>query len=307
MTANLGSDVKPAKVVIMYRPQGATDFSEAKMTKKGECTYVGAIPEDAMRGELVHYYIGAYNAANKMIAGKGSQGSPNIIEVAGGASGRIIDDNEDPLHGGGPKGGGGGSSSDVRTGATVGPAKPAKVYFNVAVGSGMGFVTGKTEQDGNEVQCCFAPALLNVAPEIGFFVAPTTSVGAVFRIGFPVGANIDGHSTAAPAAMIRMRHMLGGTQEGLSVSGSIGGGFLRNTIKLTEAADGMDTDIVALGPLLVGAGAGYVKSVGGPIKFVAELNAIAGIPVIKEMGTNPKIPLNFGVQFDVNLGLMFGF
>jgi hypothetical protein len=309
MTANLGSDVTAAKVAIMYRPQGATEFSEAKMSKKGDCTFSGAIPKDALRGELVHYYIAAMNGNGKTIAGKGSSGSPNIIEVTGGsADARVIGDDENPLGADGkPKGGGGGATTGVSVGSSAGPSKPAKIYFNLAIGSGMGFVTGETEQDGNEVQCCFAPSLLSISPELGFFVSPTTSVGAVARLGFPVGANIEGHSTLAPAALIRVRHMLGGTQEGVSVSGSVGGGFLRNTIKLTEAPAGMDTDIVALGPLLLGAGAGYIKSIGGPIKFVAEANAIAGIPVIGEMGTNPKIPLNFGVQFDVNLGLMFGF
>jgi hypothetical protein len=82
---------------------------------------------------------------------------------------------------------------------------------------------------------------------------------------------------------------------------------MRSTIKLTEAPPGMDTDIVATGPLLIGAGAAYAKALGGPIKFVAEVNAIAGIPVIDKLGSDPGFQLNFGVQFDVNLGLMFGF
>ena len=308
MTAHLGSDVEAAKVAIMYRPQGATDFTEAKMTKKGECTYVGALPAEGLKGELVHYYVAAFNGKNKVIAGKGSSGSPNIIEIAGVASGGggVVGDDENPL-GDKPKGGGGGSSGNVSSGVTVGPKKPSKVFVNIAVGSGGSFVTGKTEQDLNEVKCCFAPALLHVMPELGFYVAPKTSLGAAFRMGFPIGANIPGHSTAAPAALIRIRQSLGDGQDGLQVTGSIGAGVMRSTIKLTEAPPGMDTDIVATGPLLVGAGAAYAKALGGPIKFVAEINAIAGIPVIDKLGADPGFQLNFGVQFDVNLGLMFGF
>jgi hypothetical protein len=307
MTASLGSDVEAAKVAIMYRPQGASDFSEAKMTKKGECTYVGALPAEGLRGELVHYYVAAFNGSGKVIAGKGSSGSPNIIEIAGVASGGgTIGDDENPL-GDKPKGGGGGSSEGISGGVTVGPKKPSKVFVNIAVGTGGAFVTGKTEQDLNEVKCCFAPALLHVLPELGFYISPKTSIGAAFRMGFPVGANIPGHSTAAPAALIRIRQSLGEGQDGLQVIGSIGGGVMRSTIKLTEAPEGMDTDIVATGPLLVGAGAAYTKPLGGPIKFVAEMNAIAGIPVVEKLGSNPGFQLNFGVQFDVNLGLMFGF
>lgn len=309
LTAQLGSDVEAAKVAIMYRAQGASDFTEAKMTKKGDCTYVGAIPAAGLKGELVHYYVAAFNGKGKVIAGKGSSGSPNIIEIVGVAAGGggIPDDDENPL-GDKPKGGGGGGSGGgIAGGVTVGPKKPSKVFFNVAVGTGGAFVTGKTEQDLNEVKCCFAPALLHVFPEIGFYISEKTAIGAAFRMGFPVGANIPGHSTAAPAALIRIRQSLGDGQEGLQVTGSIGAGVMRSTIKLTEAPPGMDTDIVATGPLLIGAGAGYMKSLGGPIKFVAELNAIAGIPVIDKLGADPGFQLNFGVQFDVNLGLMFGF
>ena len=307
MRANLGADVDAAKVAIMYRPQGAAEFAEAKMSKRGDCTYVGEIPASGLRGELVHYYIGAFNGAGKMIAGKGSSGSPNIIEIAGTAGGgRVLADDENPLGGGG--GGGASDGGGISGGVAVGPRKPSKVYINVAVGTGGTFVTGETEQDRNEVKCCFAPALLHVFPELGFYISPKTSLGAAFRMGFPIGANIEGHSTGAPAGMIRLRHALGDGQDGLQVTGSIGGGIMRSTIKLTEAEMGMDTDIVATGPLLVGAGAAYTAALGGPIKFVAELNAIAGIPVIGELGAEPNtFKLNFGVQFDLNLGLMFGF
>jgi hypothetical protein len=300
LTAHVGDDVDAAKVAIMYRAQGAVEFSEAKMTRKDDCSYTGAIPADALRGELVHYYIGAFNESGKMIAGRGSAGSPNIIEISGGS--RISGDHENPLGGGG-----GGASGNVSGGTRVGPAKQTKVYVNVAVGTGGAFVTGKTEQQLNDVKCCFAPDLLHVFPELGFYIASKTSLGAAFRMGFPLGANMSGHSTGAPSAMLRVRHSLGEGQDGLQVTGSIGGGVMRSTITLEMAAPGMDTDIVATGPLLVGAGAAYTTPLGGPIKLVAEANAIAGIPVIDEMGTMPKFKLNFGVHFDLNLGLQIGF
>ncbi len=302
MSALVGADVDAAKVSIMYRPQGATDFLEAKMTRKGDCEYTGAIPAAALRGELVHYYIAAFNDQGKMIAGKGSAGSPNIIEISGGTA--IVGDNENPLDGNG--GGGGGDSGGISSGVTVGPKKGSKIFFNVAVGSGGAFVTGKTEQESNDVKCCFAPALLHFMGELGFYIAPKTSLGAAGRFGLPLGANREGHSTGAPAALIRIRHSLGSGQDGLQVIGSIGGGVMRSTIKL-EMAEGGDTDIVATGPLIAGIGAAYAKPLGGPIRFVAEANALAGIPVIDEMGTMPKFKLNFGVHVDVQLGLQFGF
>ncbi len=308
--ALVGLDVGPAKVAVMYRPQGATEFVEGKLTKSGDCEYHGKIPASGLAGELVHYYVAAFNGSGKVIAGAGSSASPNMIELSGGSATATFTDNENPFDNN-PKGGGGGSTGgEVGGGVKVGPQKPSKVYFNVALGTGVGFVTGETEQKLNQVECCFAPALLHIFPELGFYIGPKTAVGAALRLGFPVGANLPGHSTAAPAVLLRVRQSLGDGQDGLQVSGAIGGGILRNTIKLTMAEAGMDTDIVAMGPLLIGAGAGYAKSLGGPLKFVAEVNAIAGIPVIGEIGGDPMdggFKLNFGVEVDANLGLMFGF
>ena len=42
--ALVGSDITPAKVSIMYRTEGTTDFAEAKMSKQGDCKYTGTIP-----------------------------------------------------------------------------------------------------------------------------------------------------------------------------------------------------------------------------------------------------------------------
>src|SRR5450755_675418 len=72
--AMLGADVKAAKVSVLYRSEGATDFTEVKLTKQGGCKYVGAIPASAMKGSLVHYYVAAFNDAAKPVASKGSSG-----------------------------------------------------------------------------------------------------------------------------------------------------------------------------------------------------------------------------------------
>ena len=300
----VGADVEPAKVSIMYRPRGATDFTEAKMTASG-CVYTGAIPKGALRGDLVHYYVAAYNAGGKVLASKGSAGSPNIIEVLGGGGGSRSGDDENPLGDDvGEIGGGGGGGSGGDIGTVVAPKGPRKVFLTIAGGSGGGYVTGKTEQERNDVKCCFAPQLVHLAPELGYYINPTTAVSLGARIGFPIGANRMGHATAAPAGLLRIRKMFSTTGSGLQVSGAIGGGVIRNTIKLDAQPVDMDTDIVALGPLLVGAGAGYNASLGAGLALVAELNALAGIPVVKELGQSQ---LNFGVQFDLNLGLQIGF
>jgi hypothetical protein len=165
-------------------------------------------------------------------------------------------------------------------------------------------VTGETEQAGNKVECCFAPDLAHVNAEIGYYVNPTTAIGIAARIGFPIGANIQDHATAAPSGLLRIHHNFSTDGNGLMVVGEVGGGVIRNTIKLTDASPDMNMDIAAMGPLIIGAGAGYLAPLGGPVKLDAEVNALAGVPVVTKIGLSR---LNFGVEFDLSLGLMIGF
>lgn len=311
--AALGADVQAAKVAIMYRPRGASEFQEAPMTLSSQCVYGGKIPASALSGDLVHYYVAAYNAAGKVIASKGSAGSPNIIEVTapagGGGGSQFGDDDEDPLAGGGHSTDGNRTDKDPdeggSIGAKVGPVGGKKTLFlAVAGGSGAGYVTGVTEQENNDVKCCFAPQLLHLMPELGYYLSPSMSVSVAVRLGFPIGANIPGHSPVAPAGLLRLRKNLSGGGSGLMVVGGVGGGVLRDTIKLDGAPADMDTDVVALGPLLVNLGAGYNAALGGGVNLIAELNTLTGVPVTKKLGNSS---LNFGVQFDFNLGLVLGF
>jgi len=303
----VGGDLPAAKVSLMYRAKGATDFSEVKMTKHGGCKYIAEIPASALpkAGIMVHYYVAAYNKAGKVLASRGSAGSPNIIEVSGGASsGRNGDDDENPFQRRGEASSGSSDADGTVSDGVEVPAKSPTVFVAIVAGTGGGYVTGTTEQAGNEVQCCFAPGLLHLLPEVGFYVSPKTSISVAGRIGFPLGANIKGHATAAPAGLLRLRHAFAADGSGVQISGSIGGGIIRNTVKLTEARSDMDTDIAAVGPLLVGAGAGYIAPLGGPLKLSAELNVLAAVPVVGTIGTSK---LNFGVQTDFNVGLIFGF
>ena len=302
--AKVGNDVKAVKVSVMYRVEGATDFTEVKLTKQGECKYTGSIPAAAMKGGMVHYYVAAFNENAKPIASKGSSGSPNIIEISGVApKGGGGGDNEDPIGGAKPVGGGGGGGGSVTSNVTVGPHKP-KIMLAVQGGTGSGYVTGTTEGMNTVKNCCLGGPIVVLTAELGYMVSPQMSIGAAFRFGVPVGANLDGHATGAPGGLVRVRYALAETGEGLHVMGQIGAGFLRNTIKLDSSMAGMDTDIVAQGPLLVGGGVGFTKKLGSMVALIADLSALAGIAVTDHIGASP---LNSGVSADLALGLAVGF
>jgi len=296
--AMIGEALGAAKVAVMYRAEGAVDFTELRMTKQSGCTYTAEIPGSVAKGALIHYYVAAYNKAGKVLASKGSAGSPNLIEIAGGGGATPPpNDGENPLAPG--------DRASVSKSIEVGTRKPM-MYVSIAAGSGSTYVTGVTEQQGGKVRCCFVPSWLHVFPEVGFFLTRQTALAVAGRIGFPIGVNVDGHARVAPAGLFRLRHAFSDGGDGLQVTVSVGGGVLRSPIGLDEnKVPGMDTDVAALGPLLAGAGAGYVAALGGSFKLSAELNALAGVPVVKQIGSSRR--LNFGVQFDVNLGIIFGF
>ncbi len=307
--AMVGSDLKVAKVSVMFRPEGSTDFTEVKLSKQGDCKYTGAIPAAAMKGSLVHYYVAAFNDASKTVGTKGSSGSPNIIEISGVAGKRPTGgDDEDPIGGRKTTVAAATNESVGDVQADTGPATPKgpqKVFIGVTAGTGLGYVTGTTEGQNTVKNCCIGKSLLVITPELGYFVNAKLSIGIAARIGMPLDANLPGHATAAPAGLVRVRYALAASGEGFRVMGQVGAGFLRNTIKLDATmTTGSDTDIVAQGPLLIGGGIGYSKRLGNTVTFLVDVDALAGIAVVSSIGNSP---MNSGISADASLGFAVGF
>ena len=95
--ALVGADVDSVKVVVMYRPEGATEFTEVKLKKEGECKYTGAIPASAMKGSLLHYYVAALRRGPQAGRVEGLVGLAEHHRAARAAGGTGGGDNEDPI------------------------------------------------------------------------------------------------------------------------------------------------------------------------------------------------------------------
>lgn len=287
----IDGDLAPARVAVMYRPEGAIDFTEARLSRQSGCKYVGTIPASAMRGAVLHYYIAAYDASNKVIASRGSSATPSIIELGDLAPGRpgAATDADDP----------------IRPAVAAGAAgAPSRIAIAVAAGTGVGYVTGRTEGDHVVQTCCVGSSPVVIGAELAYRASRQLSIGLAGRAGFPIGANVMGHATIAPAGFARVRYALSASGQGLRVMGEIGGGILRNTIKLDTMMPGMNTDIVAQGPLLVGAGVGFTRHLGRSVVFQADLDVITGIAVVEKLGS---AILNSGISADLTLGVALGF
>lgn len=303
----IGGDLAPARVAVMYRPEGAIDFTEVRLARQSGCRYTGTIPAAAMRGSVLHYYVAAYDAANKVLASKGSSGAPSVLELGVAAAPGATaapdaeppGDTEDPI--GAPRGRPGAEVTD-----TVAPAhRPHKAAIALSGGTGVGYVTGRTEGDNQVQTCCIGSSPVVLQAELGYYTSARLSLGLAARIGFPIGANIAGHSTIAPAGFLRARYALSASGDGLRIMGEIGAGVLRNTIKLDATMPAMDTDVVAQGPLLLGAGIGYIRHVSSSVAFLVDLDAMAGIAVAKKLGS--AVHLNTGISADMRFGVAVGF
>ncbi len=309
ITASLGGDVQAAKVSVFVRGLRKPEFLELELTRDRDCTYTGTIPGNLLTGDTVHYYIAAVNAKGTTVASSGAPGAPNLVELFGSESATAGELEENPLVAD-PSPAEPQASAFQRAPARQPPAPSGRKLF-VAVGAatGLGYVTGETEQQRNEVQCCIAPGLFTLVGEVGYALSPRLLVSGVVRLGFPIGANIDGHSPMGPAGFLRARYALSASapspSSGLSLSGQLGGGIIRNTVELSEgAAPGMDVDVVALGPVLAGVGLGYGLALMPALSLQFDLTAIAGIPVVGELGTSK---LNFGVQVDATASAVLHF
>jgi hypothetical protein len=290
ISVQLGGALGADEAALYYRPPGNAKFTRVALTPGEACTYAGAIPAASVTGGAIHYYVAAYKGG-ELAASSGSSGSPNVITLGGG------DDGENPLG----------------TGAAEGaePSGRKRVFIAVALGTGAGYVTGQTEVSESDVACCFAPALLHLMPELGYYFTPRTSASLALRLGFAIGANIEGHATAAPAGLLRLRHALSSSGQGIAVSGLVGAGIIRHVVVVENAPDGMNKDTVASGPFLVGAGLAYLKSLSRSLDLVFELDGLAAVPGgIEELGTCPGagcVKPSFGFQFDLDVGLSLAF
>lgn len=293
LVAFTGADLAFDRVSIQVRGKTAS-FKEIKMTKTGDCAWVGTIPAAVLADDLNYYYVAAYKG-DELVASVGSSGAPNILSVEAVKRPVRSDDeceSDDP---------------PAECFDEVGPdvsSDEKKVYVNVFVGTGGGYTSGKTEQIGSDIGCCFAPAYFHVAPELGVLVSKKFSLAVAGRFGLSLGANIPGHATLSPAGFLRGRYHVNG-MSGLSFFGDLGVGVVRNVIKVVDQPENQNKDLGAAGPLLVGAGVSAHKTLGGGFRVGAEAHLIGGIPVVDEFGTAPN--MNFGIQADLRVGIGLAF
>jgi hypothetical protein len=300
----VGSDLAASRVFLFYRTPDREDFATVPMARNKKGVYVGTIPAEATGGRSLQYYIEARDARGKPLMGNGSPASPNIITMTAAVAGQAADTDENPLTQKKASTGGaaGGSAGEVTEKSE--PEHPGKhtVWLTAAIGTGFGLATGKAEtprsanapDSGVSIATGIAPAVLHIAPEIGFFVSDHLALSIQARLQVLTNAqpltNAAVPANGAIAGFGRLMYFFGGEHFRGYLDMAAGGGDIRHTVDISNAVGAPGaTDTVNSGPVFFGPGLGFHWDFSDRVGLIGELQSLVGLDI-------------FTINVDANLG-----
>ena len=295
ITVGVAADLKFDKIILAYRPEGATEFLGREMSEVAEGRYGAEIPTTGTLGASVAYYVEADDAEGNAVAARGSVESPLVINLGGGhAVARHKSEEEE-------------EGDDEDEG-------PNHRYFAaLLLGSGFGWATGvgDTNHDVMINPAGIAPAsLFQIAPEFGYWWSSSLMVSLQLRYQHITGTTdvIVGTRTYhtanyAFAAMGKATWKFGEDDHSLHpfFSLAVGGGQIRHVVtfsklpktcgpKMNETC----VDTIAGGPILAGPGGGIFYDLTDNLSLVGEADSVIALP-------------NFTFNIDINIGIAYGF
>jgi hypothetical protein len=301
--ASLGAE----RVVLAYRPEGASDFVTREMdpSESGDW-HQTQIPPEATSGASVAYYIFAQNGDGQQVAQNGTASEPHVVNLSGEAV----------------AGGGAGPEGETSEGGEQGGEEGGSVslWFALAAGSGFGYHSGTPEANRtNDAGAALKSSgvamsqLLQIAPEIGIFVSDSLVLSLQGRIQLVSGASqVNGKEvtnntgacnggTCQPAsyalAVLAKAIWFVGEPRRVTpfLSLAAGAGQIREVVdvgKLSGCPSSGCKDTVVGGPVLFGPGGGITVELNDSFSFLAGANLLVGAP---------KVMANL----DVNVGLVY--
>jgi len=301
ITVGVAPDLKFDKIVLAYRPEGATEFLGREMTEVSEGHYGAEIPTTATLGASVAYYVEADDTEGNAVGARGSEESPLVIDLGGGhASARHKSEEEE------------GEEEDEG---------PDHQYFAAFMfGSGFGWATGvgDTNHDVMINPAGIASAsLFQIAPEFGYWWSSSLMVSLQLRYQHVTGTTdafkngTDYHAANyAFAAFAKATWKFGEEDSSFHPFFSLaaGAGQIRHVVTLKNAplingVTGCGTanstnqtcvDTIAAGPILLGPGGGIFYDLTDNLSLVGEADSVIGLP-------------NFTFNVDINVGIAYGF
>jgi hypothetical protein len=301
VTVGVHDDMEFEKIILAYRPEGATEFLGREMKEVSDGRYGAEIPTSATSGGTVAYYIEAEDAEGAPIAARGSVDNPLVIHLLGVGVSHRDDGDEDE------------DEDEDEEG-------PDRRYFlGVMAGSGVGWASGTGDTNANVTidPPGLAPSGVGqFAPEFGYWLNSGLMLSAQIRYAYIAGTtNIhedvptqcpDGvcHTANYSFAMFAKATWKFGS-EGSKLhpffSLAAGGGRIRHVVEFNKRDkicgpnhDQVCVDTIGAGPVLFGPGGGLMYDLTESIAAVVQLNSVLAVP-------------DFTAHVDGNIGVAFGF
>lgn len=296
-------DLGASSIVLRYRPVAAPAFEEVPLQKDPTGAYVGAIPATATKEQQTVYYLEARRQDGSVLVRRGSAADPIVVALVEQAK----------------PGGEVATTTPARAAAT-----PKSFYFALLVGTGVGTVSGTGEVTKEPVTSGIGWTRTGqLAPEVGYFVLPQLRVGVQARLQLVSGAtpyappmpmtakgecgsdSICSPFTGAFAGLAKASWSFFDPSSDFQPYASLSAGY--GSIRHVAAVPPLDgvpinvcgsgptpmgpcKDTVAGGPILFGPSAGFQYRLADTFGFVAELEALVGVPT-------------FTVNVDLNIGV----
>jgi hypothetical protein len=291
ITVGVQADLKFDKMVLAYRPEGATEFLGREMKEVAEGRYGAEIPTTATLGASVAYYVEADDSDGNAVAARGSVDNPLVINLAG-AHAAVHKPNEE--------------EEEEDEG-------PDHQYFvGLLGGTGFGWATGvgDTNHDVMISPPGFAPAsVFQLAPEVGYWLSSSLMISLQLRYQHISGTTdvyvgTKDYHTANYAFAAFAKATWKFWDEGKLhpfFSLAAGAGQIRHVVTFDkiphDCGKSMNetcVDTIAAGPIMLGPGGGIFYDLTDSFSLIAEADSVIAFP-------------NFTFNVDINVGVSYGF
>ena len=301
VTVGVQNDLQFEKIILAYRPEGATEFLGREMKEVADGRYGAEIPTSATSGGTVAYYIEAEDAEGAPIAARGSVDNPLVIHLLGvGISHRTGDDEDE-------------EEDEDEEG-------PDHRYFvGMLVGSGVGWAsgTGDTNADIPINPSGLAVAGVGqIAPEVGYWLSSSLMLSLQLRYEYITGTTdiYETTQTMCPnkichtanyafAAFAKATWKFGSEKFHPFFSLAAGGGRIRHVVSYQRNPSAQNCgpghnqtciDTIGAGPVLLGPGGGIMYDLTESLSGVLQVNSVLAFP-------------DFSAHVDGNLGVAYNF
>ena len=293
VTVAVQNDLQFEKMILAYRPEGASEFLGREMKEVADGRYGAEIPTSATMGGAVAYYIEAEDANGAPVAARGSVDNPLTIRLLGvGVSRHEDEDEEEEEDGEGPD---------------------HRYFVAMMAGSGIGWATGVGDTNHDvpiDPSGLAVSGLLQVAPEFGYWLNSSLMLSAQIRYEYITGGtdiyapNKTYHAANyALAIFAKATWKYGEGKFHPFFSLAAGGGRIRHVITYQRNATAQNcgpnhnetcVDTIGAGPVLLGPGGGAMYDITETASIVVQANSVLAFP-------------DFTFHLDANLGVAFAF